>query len=143
LTGLIRLEGRDYGEPNAARWVMMENKKEKTDVPRFFRTAVLLRHEDKHKNSFQGKPRYPSYGSVAGATFGKEFDEPDDLSDAEFDELKDPIRANFDINLTVVSSSLINRVSGKSSVDEITFRQQRGALHINNEDLIELCRVSN
>jgi len=46
IVGSIDTLTRNYGEPNAASWSLMENQSTKTGVPAFFRTAVLLRRED-------------------------------------------------------------------------------------------------
>jgi hypothetical protein len=46
IVGSIDTLTRNYGEPNAASWTLMENQSTNTGVPAFFRTAVLLKRED-------------------------------------------------------------------------------------------------
>ncbi|KAJ9655613.1 hypothetical protein H2201_008763 [Coniosporium apollinis] len=42
LSGSCRIEGRNYGSYNAARWKIHENKQQKHGIPSFLRTAILL-----------------------------------------------------------------------------------------------------
>ncbi|KAK0623857.1 hypothetical protein B0T14DRAFT_425149 [Immersiella caudata] len=46
LTAFKRCEGRDWGAPNMARWVIEEDHVAKGGIPTFLRSAVLLRRRD-------------------------------------------------------------------------------------------------
>ncbi|KAH0545483.1 hypothetical protein FGG08_000484 [Glutinoglossum americanum] len=46
LSGAIRLEGRNYGPKDTARWVFMENATQKSGIPTYLRTAILLKRKD-------------------------------------------------------------------------------------------------
>jgi hypothetical protein len=47
LSGTIRLERRDFGSMNTARWVLMENDAKKSGISTFLRTAILLKRDPK------------------------------------------------------------------------------------------------
>ena len=49
LSGTIRLEGRDYGAKNTARWVLGENSSQRTGIPTRLQTAVLLKRKEGQK----------------------------------------------------------------------------------------------
>lgn len=49
MNGTIRYEGRPGGGKNAARWVLMENNSQKSGIPSFLRTLILLQREDSKK----------------------------------------------------------------------------------------------
>lgn len=49
LSGVVRFEGRRFGEKNAARWVLMENSSQQTGIPTFLRSLILLRRQDSSK----------------------------------------------------------------------------------------------
>jgi len=47
VTGVMRIEGRNYGSKNQANWVMLENKSaaNRDGIPTLLRTAILLRRK--------------------------------------------------------------------------------------------------
>lgn len=47
LTGSIRLQGREFGGKNTARWTLSENRSQKSGIPTLLRTAILLKRQDK------------------------------------------------------------------------------------------------
>ena len=48
VTGVMRIEGRNYGSKNQANWVMLENKSaaNRDGIPTLLRTAILLRRKN-------------------------------------------------------------------------------------------------
>ena len=47
LSGTIRLEGRDFGGKNTARWTMSENRAQNSGIPTFLRTVTRLRRRQR------------------------------------------------------------------------------------------------
>lgn len=54
LSGSRVAVGAGHSRPNAARWVMLENASQKSGVPAFLRTAVLLKRRPKDNGQFLG-----------------------------------------------------------------------------------------
>ncbi|KAI0399126.1 hypothetical protein F4802DRAFT_70047 [Xylaria palmicola] len=54
LTGNRVTVGPGHSRPNAVRWVMLENASQKSGVPAFLRTAVLLKRRPKDNGQFLG-----------------------------------------------------------------------------------------
>ncbi|PHH90669.1 hypothetical protein CDD83_2963 [Cordyceps sp. RAO-2017] len=60
LTGEAAVVGRARGggaRPNAVRWTMLENESDRSGVPAFLRTAVLLRRRERDNGQFVGDVR--------------------------------------------------------------------------------------
>jgi hypothetical protein len=57
VTGNRVAVGAGHSRPNAVRWVMMENASQKSGVPAFLRTAVLLKRRPKDNGQFIGTVR--------------------------------------------------------------------------------------
>jgi hypothetical protein len=50
LAGTIRLEKRNFGSENTARWVLIANDAQNSEMPTFLRTAILLKRNPKKPN---------------------------------------------------------------------------------------------
>jgi hypothetical protein len=55
LAGTIRLEGREYGGKNTAKWVLIENQVQKSGLPTLLRTAILLK---RRKTNYRAEERF-------------------------------------------------------------------------------------
>jgi hypothetical protein len=50
VAGMKRIEQRNYGQDNTAVWTLVESGDEKSGIPTFLRTAILLRREESKAN---------------------------------------------------------------------------------------------
>ncbi|KAI6366355.1 hypothetical protein MCOR25_005170 [Pyricularia grisea] len=78
VVGSVDLVKRPYGPPNGASWTLMENASQRTGIPNFFRTAVLLRRFDDElfRSAFRIKAKVDFKTSIKHLLGGKPEDDP-------------------------------------------------------------------
>ncbi|KAI9698835.1 MAG: hypothetical protein M1820_007342 [Bogoriella megaspora] len=122
LSGTIRLEGRNFGGKNSARWSMSENKAQFSGIPTWLRTVTRLRRVEKQSDA---KTRFSAMAEVkCSVDFASSMEEsrdrllgriPED-DPVIFDPGEKPTTSVFDVeNLGSVD------LDAHSSVIETTF----------------------
>ncbi|KAL9636666.1 MAG: hypothetical protein Q9164_002685 [Protoblastenia rupestris] len=117
LTGTVRLEGREYGGKNTARWTLSENSTQKTGIPTLIRTGILLKRREDRPGSnerFQAEIEIrttvdfvSSIGEGTDKLFGR-IPEDDPII---FDPKEPPLTEKFDVDINNLASKDLTELS--------------------------------